>query len=101
MLINLDKFLTFSKNEGTEEIYYFNFQTGESSWDHPCDKYYVELLERERVKKRNREMTSKAKKNTHQLHASSVMPLGSGTTKLQVFSIALRYSSYCVLVGCS
>jgi centrosomal protein CEP164 len=23
-----------------EEIYYFNFATGESVWDHPCDEYY-------------------------------------------------------------
>jgi hypothetical protein len=22
------------------EIYYFNFETGESVWDHPCDEYY-------------------------------------------------------------
>jgi hypothetical protein len=22
------------------EIYYFNFQSGESVWDHPCDEYY-------------------------------------------------------------
>jgi hypothetical protein len=25
---------------GDEEIYYFNFATGESVWDHPCDEYY-------------------------------------------------------------
>ena len=25
---------------GDEEIYYFNFSTGESVWDHPCDEYY-------------------------------------------------------------
>ncbi|KAJ3325030.1 hypothetical protein HDV06_005619 [Boothiomyces sp. JEL0866] len=24
-------------------IYYFNFKTGESSWDHPCDEYYKQL----------------------------------------------------------
>jgi centrosomal protein CEP164 len=22
------------------EIYYFNFASGESVWDHPCDEYY-------------------------------------------------------------
>ena len=22
------------------ELYYFNFATGESIWDHPCDKFY-------------------------------------------------------------
>ncbi|EFJ05877.1 hypothetical protein SELMODRAFT_96309 [Selaginella moellendorffii] len=23
-----------------DEIYYFNFDTGESTWDHPCDDFY-------------------------------------------------------------
>jgi hypothetical protein len=26
------------KTADTEEIYYFNFATGESTWDHPCDQ---------------------------------------------------------------
>ena len=26
------------KTTDTEEIYYFNFATGESIWDHPCDE---------------------------------------------------------------
>ena len=25
---------------GDKEIYYFNFATGESVWNHPCDEYY-------------------------------------------------------------
>ena len=28
---------------GGEEVYYFNFQTGESMWEHPCDEYYRKL----------------------------------------------------------
>merc|ERR1712194_25841 len=36
-------------NEG--EIFYFNFETGESVWDHPCDEYHRKLLEKERAKK--------------------------------------------------
>lgn len=34
------------------DIYYFNFSTGESTWDHPCDEYYRKLVvqEREQVK---------------------------------------------------
>lgn len=32
------------------DIYYFNFRTKESSWEHPCDSFYKELLEREREK---------------------------------------------------
>ncbi|XP_028400328.1 centrosomal protein of 164 kDa-like [Dendronephthya gigantea] len=32
------------------EIYYFNFATGESIWDHPCDEYYRRLVAEERKK---------------------------------------------------
>ncbi|KAI9202509.1 uncharacterized protein BJ171DRAFT_444517 [Polychytrium aggregatum] len=31
-------------------IYYFNFVTGESIWDHPCDEHYRKLYEREKAK---------------------------------------------------
>jgi hypothetical protein len=33
------------KTTDTEEIYYFNFTTGESTWDHPCDEYYKRQYE--------------------------------------------------------
>ena len=32
-------------------IYYFNFSTGESVWDHPCDDYYRKLYQDEKKKK--------------------------------------------------
>ncbi|KAF6779675.1 hypothetical protein AHF37_00828 [Paragonimus kellicotti] len=32
------------------DIYYFNFSTGQSVWDHPCDEYYRELVKKERKK---------------------------------------------------
>ncbi|KAJ3272022.1 hypothetical protein HK104_004588, partial [Borealophlyctis nickersoniae] len=31
-------------------VYYFNFSTGESIWDHPCDEHYRKLYEREKAK---------------------------------------------------
>ncbi|XP_076445339.1 uncharacterized protein LOC143283111 [Babylonia areolata] len=31
-------------------IYYFNFATGESIWDHPCDEFYREMVIKERKK---------------------------------------------------
>ncbi|XP_061574955.1 centrosomal protein of 164 kDa-like isoform X4 [Cololabis saira] len=36
----------------TGDIYYFNFTTGQSTWDHPCDEHYRRLVnqERERAK---------------------------------------------------
>ena len=36
------------KTTDTEEIYYFNFATGASTWDHPCDEYYRNLYEEEK-----------------------------------------------------
>lgn len=32
----------------TGDIYYFNFSTGQSSWDHPLDEYYRRLVVQER-----------------------------------------------------
>ena len=40
--------LSIFGTQDTEEIYYFNFATGESTWDHPCDEHYRSLYERSR-----------------------------------------------------
>jgi len=37
------------------DIFYFNFQTGESLWDHPCDEHYRTELDRERERHRLRQ----------------------------------------------
>ncbi|KFR03117.1 Centrosomal protein of 164 kDa, partial [Nipponia nippon] len=34
----------------TGDIYYFNFANGQSTWDHPCDDRYRELVVQEREK---------------------------------------------------
>ena len=39
------------KTKDTEDIYYFNFSTGDSTWDHPCDGYYKRLYDEEKKKK--------------------------------------------------
>ncbi|XP_055954498.1 centrosomal protein of 164 kDa isoform X2 [Patella vulgata] len=31
-----------------KDIYYFNFATGESIWDHPCDEFYRKMVDEER-----------------------------------------------------
>ena len=33
----------------TGDIYYFNFQSGDSVWDHPCDEYYKKLYATEKA----------------------------------------------------
>ncbi|MEQ2165108.1 hypothetical protein GOODEAATRI_013633 [Goodea atripinnis] len=32
----------------TGDIYYFNFSSGQSTWDHPCDEHYRRLVVQER-----------------------------------------------------
>lgn len=32
----------------TGDIYYFNFSSGQSTWDHPCDEHYRRLVTQER-----------------------------------------------------
>ena len=49
------------KTTDTEEIYYFNFATGASTWDHPCDEYYRNLYEEEKKKLGNRHQTQEKK----------------------------------------
>ncbi|NWS22544.1 CE164 protein, partial [Pachyramphus minor] len=34
----------------TGDVYYFNFATGQSMWEHPCDEHYRQLVIREREK---------------------------------------------------
>jgi hypothetical protein len=46
------------KEKDSEDIYYFNFATGESTWDHPCDEYYKRRYQEEKKKKQE------AKNNT-------------------------------------
>ena len=67
MEINQDSQLTWIAEEGlkaplpdnwrqcktdTADLYYFNFQTGESIWDHPLDEQFKALYKRENKKRR-------------------------------------------------
>ena len=65
------------KTKDTDDIYYFNFETGESTWDHPCDGYYKEVYADERKKKeiklkrdRDEMLASQAKQNMELLTGS-------------------------------
>lgn len=43
-------FCPFSSQDPNGDIYYFNFATGESIWDHPCDDFYKKMVVDERKK---------------------------------------------------
>lgn len=36
------------------EIFYFNFETGESTWDHPCDAHYRKVYEEKKHERKER-----------------------------------------------
>jgi len=46
--------------DASGDIYYFNFQTGDSVWDHPCDDYYRNMVLEE--KRRRTAMGTSSKK---------------------------------------
>ena len=46
-------------------VYYFNFASGESTWDHPCDEHYRSLYEKQKQRKL-KEATSEKKKKEQQ-----------------------------------
>uniref|UniRef100_A0A1A8HL23 Centrosomal protein of 164 kDa n=2 Tax=Nothobranchius korthausae TaxID=1143690 RepID=A0A1A8HL23_9TELE len=83
----------------TGDIYYFNFSTGQSIWDHPCDEHYRSLVIQEReclqlkaaaaggakkVKKQKKEKKGKKEKKKAQPKTPSTLtsPLGPITSPL-------------------
>ncbi|NXH87504.1 CE164 protein, partial [Edolisoma coerulescens] len=44
------------------EVYFFNFESGCSMWEHPCDEHYRQLVIREREKLLARGSLKKEKK---------------------------------------
>ena len=88
------------KTKDTEDIYYFNFATGESTWDHPCDGYYKRLYEEEKKKKEiqtkesNDQKRSRAKQDVDQLLGKGEKKKKKTATSLDsVESIGKRASS--------
>nr|XP_057936527.1 centrosomal protein of 164 kDa-like isoform X4 [Doryrhamphus excisus] len=75
----------------TGDIYYYNFSSGESTWDHPCDEHYRRLVveERERMqrtaeasgtkkkKKDKKEKKEKNKKDSAKTGGTKSLGLGS------------------------
>ena len=47
------------------DIYYFNFENGQSMWDHPCDEYYRGLYLQEKKKKKERSKSRDRSKSSN------------------------------------
>ena len=56
--------LSISSEQPDGDIYYFNFATGASTWEHPCDEFYRNLLKQEREKKKRLGASTKTNSST-------------------------------------
>jgi centrosomal protein CEP164 len=77
-------------NEG--EIYYFNFATGDSVWDHPCDAYYKNLYADEKKKfqeSKKSAAAAKEKKKRKQLTATSTPAAVSSASSAAISAAAV------------
>ena len=74
-----------------KEIYYFNFETGESTWDHPCDEYYRKMYEREK-EKRNRQQ-AQAQQMTSNAIPYELKQLGASSKPIMISIILIRLSA--------
>ena len=56
--------ISFSREQPGGGIYYFNFKTGASTWEHPCDEFYRNLLNQEREKRKRLGAAAKTKSSS-------------------------------------
>ncbi|XP_024426670.1 centrosomal protein of 164 kDa isoform X5 [Desmodus rotundus] len=76
----------------TGDIYYFNFANGQSTWDHPCDEYYRNLVIQERgklsasgaIKKKDKKKKKEKKDKKDKETSKSPMALGSSLAPVHV-----------------
>ncbi|XP_053450754.1 centrosomal protein of 164 kDa isoform X3 [Nycticebus coucang] len=69
----------------TGDIYYFNFANGQSTWDHPCDEHYRNLVIQERgklstpgaIKKKDKKKKKEKKDKKDRETSKNVLALGS------------------------
>ena len=61
-----------NSQDQSAEIYYFNFATGESIWDHPCDEFYRKMVLEERRKPKT---TPAGKLHVTLYNGTSVQPV--------------------------
>ncbi|XP_036048002.1 centrosomal protein of 164 kDa isoform X3 [Onychomys torridus] len=75
----------------TGDLYYFNFDTGQSIWDHPCDEHYRKLVIQERekwlapgaIKKKDKKKKKEKKTKKDKETSKSPLVLGSPLAPVQ------------------
>ncbi|XP_032724481.1 centrosomal protein of 164 kDa-like isoform X5 [Lontra canadensis] len=76
----------------TGDIYYFNFANGQSTWDHPCDEHYRNLVIQERgklsapgaIKKKDKKKKKEKKDKKDKENPKSPLALGSPLAPVHV-----------------
>ncbi|XP_059272479.1 centrosomal protein of 164 kDa isoform X8 [Mustela nigripes] len=76
----------------TGDIYYFNFANGQSTWDHPCDEHYRNLVIQERgklsapgaIKKKDKKKKKEKKDKKDKENPKSLLALGSSLAPVHV-----------------
>ncbi|KAL2807334.1 centrosomal protein of 164 kDa isoform 2, partial [Daubentonia madagascariensis] len=76
----------------TGDIYYFNFANGQSTWDHPCDEHYRNLVIQERgklstpgaIKKKDKKKKKEKKDKKDKETSKSALGLGSSLAPVHV-----------------
>lgn len=71
----------------TGDVYYFNFTTGQSTWDHPCDEQYRRLVAQERERplgcapvRKDKEKKKKKEKKKEKKRSEPEAPKGPGVS---------------------
>lgn len=59
------------------EIYYFNFESGESDWEHPCDRYYKQLYQETKAKRFESKSPIVKKRDSNVLAQAPTKKLGA------------------------
>eukprot|EP00073_Rattus_norvegicus_P049228 XP_017451512.1 PREDICTED: centrosomal protein of 164 kDa [Rattus norvegicus] len=75
----------------TGDLYYFNFDTGQSIWDHPCDEHYRKLVIQERekwsapgaIKKKDKKKKKEKKNKKDKETSKSPLVLGPSLAPVQ------------------
>ncbi|XP_054448296.1 centrosomal protein of 164 kDa [Pteronotus mesoamericanus] len=76
----------------TGDIYYFNFANGQSTWDHPCDEHYRNLVIQERgklsasgaIKKKDKKKKKEKKDKKDKETSKSAVALGSSLASVHI-----------------
>ena len=70
--------LSSSQDSSSGEIYYVNFENGDSVWDHPCDEYCRNMV----IEERQRRSTATAGESTKKDNKKKEEKVGGKKNKL-------------------